>query len=138
MPTQIDWDDLRRQATAAASRAYAPYSHVHVGAAALVDDGRVVQGVNVENASYGLGTCAENGIASALAASGGGRLVAISVVAGDGRPLAPCGRCRLVLYEFGGKDLLLDGGADGTPVTLGEMLPGAFGPEDVVTRREQQ
>jgi cytidine deaminase len=110
-------------------RAYARYSGVHVGAAALVDDGRIVVGCNVENASYGLTQCAECGVASALAASGGGRLVAISVVGDDGTYLAPCGRCRQVLYEFGGPELLVD--TDAGVVTLDDLLPGAFGPQDL-------
>jgi cytidine deaminase len=128
----VDWPLLRREAAAMTARAYAPYSGVLVGACGLTDDGRLVRGCNVENASYGLTLCAECGLASDLAASGGGRLVALAVVAGDGRPLAPCGRCRQVLYEHGGHDLLLDG-EDG-PVRLGELLPGAFGPDDVRAR----
>ncbi|WCO68704.1 cytidine deaminase [Iamia majanohamensis] len=130
----VDWEALRAAAREVAARAYAPYSGVRVGAAALVDDGRVVTGCNVENASIGLTTCAENGLASALAATGGGRLVALAVVAGDGAYLAPCGRCRQVLSEFAGPDLVVDTGA-GT-VTLGELLPGAFGPADVDARRD--
>jgi cytidine deaminase len=113
-------------------RAYAPYSQVRVGAAALVDDGRVVTGCNVENASYGLSLCAECGLASALAASGGGRLVALSVVGTDGTYLAPCGRCRQILFELGGPALLVDVGE--RIVTLDELLPGAFGPADLPTR----
>src|SRR3954471_23058632 len=97
-----DWAGLRATARAMLAHAYAPYSHVRVGAAALVDDGRVVTGCNVENASYGLTLCAECGVAQALAASGGGRLVALSVVGDDGTYLPPCGRCRQVLFEFGG------------------------------------
>lgn len=115
------------------SRSYAPYSGVLVGAAALVDDGRVVRGCNVENASFGLGLCAECGLASDLASSGGGRLVAIATVAGDGAPLAPCGRCRQVLLEFGGPELLVD--TPQGPMPLGELLPWHFGPDDVGTRR---
>lgn len=130
---EATWERLRAEARAVAARAYAPYSGVRVGAAALVDDGRIVTGCNVENASIGLTTCAENGVASALAASGGGRLVALAVVAGDGRYLAPCGRCRQVLFEFGGPGLLVDAGD--AVVLLGELLPGAFGPDDVATRR---
>lgn len=114
-------------------RSYAPYSGVLVGAAALVDDGRIVCGCNVENASYGLGLCAECGLASNLAATGGGRLVAIATVAGDGAPIAPCGRCRQVLLEFGGPDLLVDT-PDG-PRPLSELLPWYFGPDDVETRQ---
>ena len=120
----IDWRALRAAATAASRHAHAPYSRFSVGAAALVDDGRVVQGTNVENASYGLGLCAECGLVSALVLSGGGRLVAVAVVAGDGQPLMPCGRCRQLLWEHGGPGCLVDG--DGTPRPLSELLPGAF------------
>jgi len=129
-----DWRALRAAAREAAAAAYAPYSHVHVGAAALVDDGRIVRGCNVENASYGLTLCAECGLASDLSASGGGRLVALAVVAGDGQPLAPCGRCRQVLFEFGGRDLMIDQGEDAGPLTLDDLLPHAFGPDDLSTR----
>lgn len=124
-----DWDALRQQARAMLDHAYAPYSKVKVGAAGLVDDGRTVTGCNVENASYGLTLCAECGVASQLAATGGGRLVALSVVGTDGTYLAPCGRCRQVLFEFGGPELLLD--TDHGIVTLDELLPHAFGPADL-------
>jgi cytidine deaminase len=124
-----DWDALREQARAMLDHAYAPYSKVKVGAAALVDDGRTITGCNVENASYGLTLCAECGVASQLAATGGGRLVAVSVVGTDGAYLAPCGRCRQVLFEFGGPDLLLD--TDHGIVTLDDLLPHAFGPADL-------
>jgi cytidine deaminase len=119
-----DWAALRAAAVDAAARAYAPYSHFHVGAAGLVDDGRVVTGCNVENASYGLTLCAECGLVSALTASGGGRLVAVVTVADDGRPVMPCGRCRQLLWEHGGPDCLVDGG--GTPRPMRDVLPGAF------------
>nr|MDT0665509.1 cytidine deaminase [Micromonospora sp. DSM 115978] len=115
--SDVDWALLRARATAAATRAYAPYSKLSVGAAALVDDGRVVEGCNVENASYGLGLCAECGLVSALHATGGGRLVAFACVAGDGAPLAPCGRCRQLLYEHGGGTLLLDTAAGVVPLS---------------------
>lgn len=128
----VDWDRLRAEARTVVARAYAPYSGIRVGAAALVDDGRVVTGCNVENASYGLSLCAECGVASALAASGGGRLVALSVVGGDGEYLAPCGRCRQILFELGGPNLRIDTGADVR--LLGELLPGAFGPADLAAR----
>jgi cytidine deaminase len=125
----IDWTTLRTEATAAMGRAYAPYSKFPVGAAALVDDGRVIVGCNVENASYGLGLCAECGLVSALHASGGGRLIAFACVNGDGDALMPCGRCRQLLYEFGGPELLVDT-ADG-PLPLAQLLPRAFGPDDL-------
>jgi len=133
---RVDWDALRSAARAVVQAAYAPYSHVNVGAAALVDDGRIVRGCNVENASYGLTLCAECGLVSDLAATGGGRIVALSVVASDGRYLAPCGRCRQLLYEFGGPDALVDTGDGSEPTTVGALLPGAFGPVDLITRAD--
>ena len=103
----IDWPALRAAATAAAANAYAPYSQLQVGAAGLAPDGRMVAGCNVENASYGLTLCAECGLVSALHAAGARRLVAVSVVAADGAPLVPCGRCRQLLLEAGGAALLV-------------------------------
>ncbi|WP_411120747.1 cytidine deaminase [Streptomyces sp. x-19] len=127
VPVTIDWPALRTQARDAMSRAYAPYSGYPVGAAALVDDGRTVTGCNVENASYGLGLCAECGLVSALFASGGGRLTAFTCVDGEGELLVPCGRCRQLLHEHGGPDLLVDTAAGIRP--LAALLPDAFGPE---------
>ncbi|MCQ4210443.1 cytidine deaminase [Streptomyces longispororuber] len=109
------------------SRAYAPYSGFPVGAAARVDDGRTVTGCNVENASYGIGLCAECGLVSQLQLTGGGRLTHFTCVDGKGDLLMPCGRCRQLLYEFGGRELLLE--TPGGVRTLAEMLPDAFGPE---------
>jgi cytidine deaminase len=129
----VDWELLRREARAMTERSYAPYSGVLVGAAGLADDGRLVRGCNVENASLGVTLCAECGLVSDLVAGGGGRLVALVVVAGDGRALAPCGRCRQVLHEHGGAGLALDRGY-GPPVPLGELLPDAFGPDEVRDR----
>ena len=138
----IDWPGLRAAATAAAERAYAPYSGLRVGAAGLTADGQVVTGCNVENASYGLTLCAECGLVSALHASGAGALHAsgagplraVAVVAGDGQPLLPCGRCRQLLLEAGGGDLLVDT-AEG-PVELKVLLPAAFTGTDLADRRE--
>ena len=134
----IDWPALRTAAQAAARTAYAPYSQLRVGAAGLVEGedgaGRIVVGCNVENASYGLTLCAECGLVSALHASGGGSLAAVSVVAGDGAPLVPCGRCRQLLIEAGGPGLLLD--ADGGPRELGVLLPSAFTTVDLAARRD--
>ena len=129
MTTRIDWDLLRQRAIEASERAYVPYSRFRVGAAALVDDGRVVAGCNVENASYGLTLCAECGLVSALHESGGGRLVAVVTVANGGEHVMPCGRCRQLLYEHGGDDCLIDG--DGTHRTLAEILPAPFGPDRI-------
>jgi cytidine deaminase len=136
----IDWPALRAAAQAAARSAHAPYSGLRVGAAGLVKGegeargGRIVVGCNVENASYGLTLCAECGLVSALHASGGGSLSAVSVVAGDGAPLVPCGRCRQLLMEAGGPGLLLD--ADGGPRELSALLPDAFTGSDLSERRE--
>ena len=134
MRPAIDWEMLRAKAVSAAAAAYAPYSRLRVGAAGLVDDGRVVTGCNVENASLGLTLCAECGLVSSLHATGGGRLVAVSVVGGDNAPLAPCGRCRQLLYEAGGGELVLDS-LEG-PITLDRLLPGAFSRGDLESRRQ--
>ncbi|MFE6040970.1 cytidine deaminase [Streptomyces sp. NPDC056452] len=123
----VDWEALRTAARDAMSRAYAPYSGFPVGVAALVDDGRTIVGCNVENASYGIGLCAECGLVSQLAATGGGRLTHFTCVDGRGAVLVPCGRCRQLLYEFGGPELVLET-PDGFR-TLDEMLPQAFGPQ---------
>ena len=147
----IDWPQLRAAAVDVAGRAYAPYSRLRVGAAGLTADGQMVTGCNVENASFGLTLCAECGLVSALHAtpprspdhgspgsgSGAGtgpRLGAVAVVAGDGDPLLPCGRCRQLLLEAGGPDLLVD--TAGGPVPLAELLPAAFGGADLSARRE--
>ncbi len=138
----IDWPALRAAAVAAAEHAYAPYSGLRVGAAGQAADGRVVTGCNVENASYGLTLCAECGLvsalhasgAAALHASGAAALHAVAVVAGDGEPLLPCGRCRQLLLEAGGGGLLVDT-AEG-PVELGVLLPAAFTGTDLAQRKE--
>lgn len=123
----IDWDRLRAAALEVRDRAYAPYSGYPVGAAGLVDDGRVLTAANVENASYGLTLCAECGLVSALVSSGGGRLVAVACVDHAGRDLMACGRCRQLLHEHGGPELRFNGRP------LGELLPHAFGPEELTS-----
>ena len=127
---EVDWPALRAAARAAVQHAYVPYSRFPVGVAGLVDDGRVVTGCNVENASYGLTLCAECGLVSDLARSGGGRLVAVACVGADGQPLMPCGRCRQLLWEHGGAAVLIETVSLGI-VPLREVLPDAFGPEDL-------
>jgi cytidine deaminase len=141
----IDWAGLRAAATEAARRAYAPYSRLRVGAAGQTDGGRVIVGCNVENASYGLTLCAECGLVSALHGAGpqparepqpAGRapaLVAVSVVAADGAPLLPCGRCRQLLLEAGGPGLLVD--TAGGPQQLGSLLPSAFSADELAARQ---
>ena len=128
----IDFDVLRTAAREVMTKAYAPYSQFPVGAAALVDDGRIVVGCNVENASYGLGLCAECSLVSALHVSGGGRLVAFACVDRHGNALMPCGRCRQLLWEHGGAALLVDTVTGVKPMT--EVLPDAFGPDDLLER----
>src|SRR5919112_2923822 len=125
--TDVDWDALRAAATEVMRRAYVPYSHFPVGVAALVDDGRVVVGCNVENASYGVTLCAECALVSGLHVSGGGRLVAFTCVDKHGNALMPCGRCRQLLWEHGGPDLLVDTPEGILPMTA--VLPQAFGPD---------
>ena len=129
MNVEVNWPALRTAAQAVMTLAYAPYSEFAVGAAALVDDGRIVVGCNVENASYGLTLCAECGVVCALAASGGGRLVALACVDAAGAALMPCGRCRQLLWEHGGADMLID--HQSGPLPLSTLLPHAFGPDDL-------
>jgi cytidine deaminase len=156
---EIDWPQLRAAAVDVAGRAYAPYSRLRVGAAGLTGDGSIVTGCNVENASFGLTLCAECGLVSALHAAPAGapgvqggvaleaepgppgapgqqpaRLIAVAVVAGDGAPLLPCGRCRQLLLEAGGPELLVD--TTGGPLSLAELLPAAFGGADLSARRD--
>lgn len=127
--TSVDWVLLRAKATEAMLQAYAPYSKFPVGVAGLVDDGRIVSGCNVENAAYGVALCAECGMVSALHLSGGGRLVAVSCVNGNGDALMPCGRCRQLLWENGGPDCQV---MTATGVrTMAEVLPDAFGGDDL-------
>ena len=131
--SEVDWEALRRQAISAAEHSYSPYSKFPVGVAGLVDDGRLIWGANVENASYGLTLCAECSMVSSLYATGGGRLMAAFCVDGNGDPLMPCGRCRQLLYEHGGPDLLIM-----TPEgvqTMAQILPQAFGPWDLTERK---
>ncbi|GHF86793.1 cytidine deaminase [Amycolatopsis bartoniae] len=125
----VDWDALRAEAVRVAQSAYAPYSKLLVGVAGLTDDGRLVQGCNVENASYGLGLCAECTMVGQLRLSGGGRLVAVACRSGDGDLLMPCGRCRQLLYEHGGPECLVDTPSGILPMS--SVLPDAFGPEDL-------
>lgn len=126
------WRSLRAAAIQAMTRAYAPYSRFPVGAAALVDDGRIVQGCNVENASYGVGLCAECGLVSNLAMTGGGQIVAFDCVDGHENTLMPCGRCRQLLYEHSAPGMLLNT-VSGIH-TIDEVLPDAFGPRDLEER----
>ena len=131
--SSIDWNALTAKAVEAMRTAYAPYSQFPVGVAGLVDDGRIVTGCNVENASYGVGLCAECGMVSSLIATGGGRLVAVSCVDARGVSLMPCGRCRQLLWEHGGASCLLL-----TPegvLPMSDVLPQAFGGEDLAAVR---
>jgi cytidine deaminase len=125
----IDWAQLHQAAKDVMAKAYAPYSNFKVGVAGLVSDGRIVVGCNSENASYGVGLCAECGLISSLTASGGGRLVAVVCVDGKGEYLSPCGRCRQLLFEHGGNEMLFM--TPGGPKPLSYLLPWGFGPEDL-------
>ena len=129
MADEFDWDVLREAAVEVSQHAYAPYSHFPVGAAGVSDDGRLLVGCNVENAAYGVTLCAECGLVSSLHATGGGRLTHVVCVNGVGDVIMPCGRCRQLLWEHGGADLLLmtSRGVRG----MAEVLPDAFGPEDL-------
>lgn len=131
---EVEWDELRAAAHEASSRAYSPYSRYRVGAAALVSDGRIITGCNVENAAFGVTLCAECGLVSDLVNGGGGRLRAFTCCNGAGEAIMPCGRCRQLLWEHGGADLLID-----TPRgiwTMAEVLPQAFGTSDLEQGRD--
>lgn len=123
----IDWAELKAAAVEAMNKAYAPYSNFPVGAAALTDKGEIISGCNVENASYGVGLCAECSLVSELFRTGGGKLVAFSCVDGNGDTLMPCGRCRQLLYEHRAPGMLLET-VSGIK-TIDEVLPDAFGPQ---------
>lgn len=125
----VDWTGLRVRARDVMSRAYAPYSGFPVGAAALVDDGRTVTGCNVENAAYGVALCAECGLVSELYATGGGRLTAFTCCDRHGERLMPCGRCRQLLWEHGGPEMLVDTAHGVRP--MADLLPDAFGATDL-------
>jgi cytidine deaminase len=127
MSSAINWDALLAEAKHTMSMAYAPYSKFPVGAAALVDDGRIVTGCNVENASYGMTLCAECGMISNLIATGGGKLIAVVCVDRLGSFLSPCGRCRQLIFEHGGPNCLLMTPSGAVPMS--DILPWAFGPD---------
>ena len=129
----INWDELRKVANESMKQAYAPYSNFPVGAAALTADGRIVAGCNVENASYGLGLCAECSLVSNLQMTGGGKLVAFTCVDGHGNVLMPCGRCRQLLFEHSAPGMVLET-VSGLK-TIDEVLPDAFGPRDLEERK---
>ena len=132
----IDWSALRDAAVEAMQRAYAPYSEFPVGAAALVDDGRIIAGCNVENASYGVGLCAECTLVGQLQLTGGGKLVAFDCVDGHGNTLMPCGRCRQLLFEASAPGMLLNT-VSGVK-TIEEVLPDAFGPRTLEAYAAQE
>ena len=134
MTTDIDWDALRAVAVEAMQKAYAPYSNFPVGVAAIVDDGRIISGCNVENASYGVTLCAECTLVSTLIMTGGGKLVAFTCVDGKGGALMPCGRCRQLLFEHSAEGMLLET-VSGIR-TIDEVLPDAFGPRTLVEYAE--
>jgi cytidine deaminase len=130
--SEINWDALRAAAKQAMANSYSPYSNFAVGAAALTDDGRIVSGCNVENASYGLALCAECSLVGDLFRTGGGKLVAFACVDAKGNVLMPCGRCRQLLFEHSSAGMQLDT-VSGIK-TIEEVLPDAFGPRDLIER----
>jgi len=133
---EIDWETLVREAATIMKKAYAPYSRFKVGAVGLMDDGRIVRGCNVENASYGVGLCAECGMVSSIHATGGGRLVAVVCVDQHAQALMPCGRCRQLLWEHSTTETLIRTPQGIQPMT--QILPQAFGPQDLIDRAEDR
>jgi cytidine deaminase len=134
--TEVDWAGLHDVAVEASQHAYVPYSKFPVGVAAIVDDGRVISGANVENASYGLTLCAECSLVSALHMTGGGKLTAFVCVDGNGDALMPCGRCRQLLFEHSAEGMLL---ATVSGIrTIDEVIPDAFGPRTLAVYRGEE
>lgn len=134
MSREISWEELRTAATAAMRKSYSPYSQFPVGVAAIVDDGRLVTGANIENASYGVTLCAECSLVSDLIMTGGGKLVAFDCVDGKGNTLMPCGRCRQLLFEHSAPGMQLNT-VSGVR-TIEQVLPDAFGPRTLTEYAE--
>jgi len=134
-PSPAQVQKLKAAAKIAAGRAYAPYSKFHVGAAVLTASGKIYAGCNVENASYGLTNCAERtAIFSAVAAGGKKlKLACVVVYTPTQTATAPCGACRQVIYEFGPEVRVISvcAGREEIDVSIGALLPGAFGPADL-------
>ncbi len=135
-PTPAQLQKLKAAAKIAAGRAYAPYSKFQVGAAILTSSGKIYSGCNVENASYGLTNCAERtAIFNAVAAGGKKlKLQCVVVYTPTKTATAPCGACRQVIYEFGPDARVISfcAGREQIDVPIGALLPGAFGPADLV------
>ena len=131
---EINWENLRIKAKEVANRAYAPYSNFPVGAAGLTDSGEIVTGCNVENASIGLTICAECGMISELHKMNAGKLIAAVASNPEGEALAPCGRCRQLLIEAGGKELIVDG--PGGPKSIVDLLVDPFTVDDLKDRNK--
>jgi cytidine deaminase len=127
-------EPMLKSAREMTARAYAPYSTFRVGAAVLNEDGRIRTGVNIENASYPLSVCAERNAVAAMIVSGQHKILAVTVATEGDTPTPPCGGCRQVLWEFGETDTpVVAEGADGVRARwrLGDLLPHAFGPDDL-------
>ena len=129
---EINWENLRIKAKEVANRAYAPYSNFPVGAAGLTDSGEIVTGCNVESASICLTLCAECGMISELHKMNAGKLIAAVASNPEGEALAPCGRCRQLLIEAGGKELIVDG--PGGPKSIVDLLVDPFTVDDLKDR----
>jgi len=127
-------DRLFAAAVAARQNAYAPYSGFPVGAALLTREGAVFAGANVENAAYPAGLCAEASAIAAMVAAGEREIAEILIVADAAEPVMPCGSCRQRLFEFAAADMKVHSarlsGLSGS-LTLGELLPHAFGPKSL-------
>jgi cytidine deaminase len=127
---------LLEAARVAQGFAHAPFSKYPVGAAVLTEDGTTYTGCNVESASFSLTCCAERVAVFKAVSEGKKKIVACAIVTDEEVPAAPCGACRQVLYEFGADMRILLGGGDGAcrVLTLAELLPEGFDPEQVLSR----
>lgn len=134
MPTPAQLKKLKSAAKAVVARAYAPYSNFPVGAAVLTSSGKIYAGANVENASYGLSNCAERSAIFNAVAAGETNLACVVVYTPTKTATAPCGACRQVIHEFGPDARVISfcASQDHIDVSLTALLPGAFGPQDLI------
>ena len=137
-------EELLQLAAVVAKRAYAPYSNFYVGAVLRTSEGRIFSGANVENASYSITSCAETSAIATLASAGYRDIVEVLVIGPGPNGAAPCGRCRQAIREFASLDTVVHiASSDGEPhivrsVTLDELLPFSFGPENLCDIRQSE
>ena len=134
-----DWNELVEQARSAQQRSYSPYSNFRVGAALQGASGKVYQGCNVENASYRVTTCAEQGAIASAVASGEQQFTRLAIIADSDEPAAPCGACRQTLVEFAPDLEIYSVGRTGATQrwNINELIPMAFTRKSLTTEQPE-